>query len=196
MFLVFKNGSPPPLPLSATMTPKAITSALAAAQVLFLPNNGQPYDDDLVNRSDAILPIFLKATYDHVNGIHNLWGLVASADCYIHHYGAPFICPATRLACYDPIINADASRVDHICAETAWAALIQDYKAYEAAERGVNRGSIGKIIICFAPNIIFSVGSCICMLYDLTCQVLLKKSTHRQSYTCSPRSKSLSLNIE
>jgi hypothetical protein len=45
------------------------------------------------------------------------------------------------------------------------------------------RGSIGKIInFFFAPNIIFSVGSCICMLYDLTCQVLLKKSTHSQSY--------------
>ncbi len=36
-------------------------------------------------------------------------------------------------------------------------------------------GPFGKIIkFYFAPNIIFSVGSCICMLYDLTCQVLLK----------------------
>jgi hypothetical protein len=46
----------------------------------------------------------------------------------------------------------------------------------------LGRGSIRKIIIFFAPNIIFSVGSCICMLYDLTCQVSLKKSTHSQSY--------------
>jgi hypothetical protein len=37
-------------------------------------------------------------------------------------------------------------------------------------------------ILFFAPNIIFSDGSCICMLYDLTCQFLLKKSTHSQSY--------------
>jgi hypothetical protein len=54
------------------MTPKAITSALAAAQVLFLPINGQPSDDNLVRLSDTILPILLKATYDCVNGVHNL----------------------------------------------------------------------------------------------------------------------------
>jgi hypothetical protein len=111
------------------MTPKAITSALAAAQALLLPINGQPSDDDLIHLSDAISPILLKATYNHVNGIHNLWGLVASADCYLRHYGAPFVCLATCLACYDPEINAEASLVDRVSAKTAWAALLQDYKA-------------------------------------------------------------------
>jgi hypothetical protein len=62
-FLVFKNGNPPQLPLPATMSPKAITSVLAAAKALFLPIDGQPSDDDLVHLSDAILPILLKATY-------------------------------------------------------------------------------------------------------------------------------------
>jgi hypothetical protein len=76
------------------MTPKAIISALAAAQALFLPINGQPSNDDLVRLSDAILPILLQATYNRVNGIQNLWSLVASADCYLHHYGAPFVHPA------------------------------------------------------------------------------------------------------
>jgi hypothetical protein len=80
MFLVFKDGNPPRLPLPATMTPKAITLALAAAQVLFLLIDGQPSDDNLVHLSDAISPILLKATYDRVNGIHNLWGLIPSAD--------------------------------------------------------------------------------------------------------------------
>ena len=111
------------------MTPKAITSALAAAQALFLPINRQPSKDDLIHLSDAILPILLKATYNHVNGVHNLWGLVASIDCYLHHYGAPFVCPATRLACYNPVINAEASWVNRNCTKTAWAALLQDYKA-------------------------------------------------------------------
>ncbi len=87
------------------MTPKAITSALAAAQALLLPIDGQLSDDNLVCLSDAILPIILKATYDHINGVHNLWGLVASVDCYLHHHGAPFIRPATRPACYDLAIN-------------------------------------------------------------------------------------------
>jgi hypothetical protein len=119
------------------MTPKAITSALAAARALFLPINGQPSNDDLVRLSDAILPILLKATYDRVNGVHNLWGLVASADHYLHHYGTPFACPATRPACYDPAITTEASCIDHVCSKTAWAALLQDHKAYEAAERGV-----------------------------------------------------------
>ena len=119
------------------MTPKAITSALAAAQALFHPIDGQPSDSNLVCLSDAILPILLKATYDHVNGVHNLWGLVASADHYLHHYSTPFVCPATHLACYDPAINAEASCVDRVCAKTAWAALLQDYKAYEVAEHGV-----------------------------------------------------------
>jgi hypothetical protein len=104
------------------MTPKAKTSALAAAQALFLPIDGQPSDNNLVRLSDTILPILLKATYDHVNGIHNLWGLVASTDCYLHHYGTPFVCSATRPACYDPAINAEASCVDRVCAKTAWVA--------------------------------------------------------------------------
>ncbi len=112
------------------MTPEAITSALAAAQVLFLPIDGQPSNDDLVHLSDAISPILLKATYNHVNNIHNLWGLVASADCYLHHYGAPFVRPATCLACYDPAITAEASRVNRVRSRTALAALLQDYEAY------------------------------------------------------------------
>jgi hypothetical protein len=91
------------------MTPKVITSALAAAQALLLPIDGQPSDDNLVHLSDAILPILLKATYNHVNSIHNLWGLIASVDCYLHHYGAPFVRPATRPACYDPAINQRGS---------------------------------------------------------------------------------------
>jgi hypothetical protein len=101
------------------MTPKAITSTLAAAQVLFLSINGQPSNDNLVCLSNAILPILLKATYNRVNGVHNLWGLVASADCYLHNYGAPFVRLATRPACYDPAINAEASCVDRVCAKTA-----------------------------------------------------------------------------
>ncbi len=87
----FQEWQPAPITLPATMTPKAITSALAAAQALLLPINGQPSNNDLVCLSDTILPILLKTTYNHVNGIHNLWGLVASADCYLHHYGAPFV---------------------------------------------------------------------------------------------------------
>jgi hypothetical protein len=118
------------------MTPKAITSALAAAQALFLPINGQPSNNNVVCLSEAILPILLKVTYDHVNGVHNVWGLVASADWYLHHYGAPFVCPATSPACYNPAINAEASHVDRVCAKTPWAALLQDYKAYKAAKGG------------------------------------------------------------
>jgi hypothetical protein len=137
MFLVFKNGNPPQTSLPATMTPKAISSALAAAQALFLPINGQPSDNNLVHLSDTILPILLKGTYNRVNGVHNLWGLVASADCYLHHYGAPFVRPATHPACYNPAITAEASCVNRFCSKTAWAALLQDYKAYKAAERGV-----------------------------------------------------------
>ncbi len=41
------------------MTSEAITSALAAAQALFLPIDGQPSDNDLVRLSNAILPILL-----------------------------------------------------------------------------------------------------------------------------------------
>jgi hypothetical protein len=106
------------------MTPEWITSALAVAQALFLPIGGQPSDNNLVRISDAILPILLKATYNRVNGIHNLWSLIASTDCYLYHYGAPFVCPATRSACYDPAINAEASRVDPVCTKTASAALL------------------------------------------------------------------------
>ncbi len=119
------------------MTPKVITSALAAAHALFLLINGEPSGKDLVRLSDAILPILLKATYDRVNSVHNLWGLVASAHCYLHHYGAPFVRPVTRPACYGPTITVEASRVNRVCSKTAWAALLQDYKVYKAAKRGI-----------------------------------------------------------
>jgi hypothetical protein len=66
------------------MTPKAITSALTAAQALFLPINEQPANDNPVCLSNTILPILLKATYDRVNDVHNLWGLVASGGRYLH----------------------------------------------------------------------------------------------------------------
>jgi hypothetical protein len=138
------------------MTPKVITSALAAAQALFLPINGQLSDDDLVCLSDPISPILLKATYDRVNSIHNLWGLVASMDCYLHHYDAPFVCPATCLACYDLAINAEASCVNRICAKTAWAALLQDYKAYKAPERGIKvfiKAVVNDMWICNLCNL-------------------------------------------
>jgi hypothetical protein len=119
------------------MTPKEITSALAAAQALFLPINGQPSNDNLVHLSDTISPILLKATYNRVNGIHNLWELVASADWYLHHFSTPFIRPATPPACYDPAINAEASRIHRICTKTARATLIKDYETYETAGHGV-----------------------------------------------------------
>jgi hypothetical protein len=83
------------------------------------------------------LPILLNATYDCINGVHNLWGLVASAECYLNYYGAPFARPATRPACYDPAITAEASCVGHVCSKTAWEALLQGYEAYKAAEHGL-----------------------------------------------------------
>jgi hypothetical protein len=142
-FLVFKNGNLPRTPLPATMTPKVITSALTAAQVLFLPINGQPSDDNLVRLSDTISPILLKATYDRINGIHNLWGLVASADRYLHHYGTPFVRLATHPACCDPTITVEASCIHGVHSKTAWAALLQDYEAYKsllARCQGFNQG--------------------------------------------------------
>jgi hypothetical protein len=87
--------------------------------------------------SNAIVPILLKSTYGLVNGVHNLLGLVANADRCLHHYGAPFVRPATHLACYNPAIIADASCVNRVCTKTARATKIHDYEAYEAAECGI-----------------------------------------------------------
>ncbi len=121
----FQDWQPTPkISHPATMTPDTITSALAAAQVLFLPINGQPSDADLVHLFNPISPILLKSTYDRVNSVHSLWGFIANADRYLHHYGAPFVLPATCPACYDPAINAEASRVNCIHAKTAWATKI------------------------------------------------------------------------
>jgi hypothetical protein len=114
------------------MTPKAITSALAAALALFLSINGQPSDEDLICLSNANTPILVKSTYDRVIGVHNLWGLIANVDRYLHHYSTPFVRPTTRPACYDPAINAEASHIDSVYSKTAWA----PYKAYEATECG------------------------------------------------------------
>ncbi len=119
------------------MTPTALALALATATSAFLPTAGQPNDDDLVRINDALAPILQKVTYDRANGVQNLWGLIANADRYLHHYGLAFTRPAARPAVYDPDIEEGASRVERTRAEATWAARIQDYEAYEAAEAGV-----------------------------------------------------------
>ena len=119
------------------MTPTALALALATATSAFLPIAGQPNDNDLVRINNALAPILQKVTYDRANGIQNLWGLIADADRYLHHYGLAFARPATCPAVYDPAIAEGASRVERTRAEAAWAARIQDYEAYEAAEAGV-----------------------------------------------------------
>jgi hypothetical protein len=129
--------TPPDLPHPATMTPTTLALALATATLAFLPIAGQPTDDDLVRINDALTPILLKVTYDRANGVQNLWGLIADADRYLHHYGLAFAHPATRPAVYDPAIAEGASRVKRTRAEVAWAARIQDYEAYKAAKAGV-----------------------------------------------------------
>ncbi len=116
------------------MTPYAITSALIAAQALFLPIDGQPININFIRLSNAISPILLKVTYDHDNNVHNLWGLITNTDRYLHHYGALFVRPATCPGCYDMVINAEASHVKCVRAKTAWGAKVQDYEASEATE--------------------------------------------------------------
>ncbi len=119
------------------MTPTALASALATATLAFLPIAGQPTDDNLVRINNALAPILLKITYDRANGVQNLWGLIADANRYLHHYGLVFGRPATCPAVYDPDIADDASCVKRTRAEASWAACIQDYEAYEVAESGV-----------------------------------------------------------
>jgi hypothetical protein len=119
------------------MTPTTLTLALATATSAFLPIAGQPTDDDLVRINDALAPILLKIRYDRANGVQNLWGLIADADRYLHHYGLAFVCPATRPAVYDLDIAEGTSRVERTCLEASWAARIQDYEAYKAAKAGV-----------------------------------------------------------
>jgi hypothetical protein len=116
------------------MTPTALALALATATSAFLPIARQPTDGNLVHIN---APILLKITYDRANGVQNLWGLIADADRYLHHYGLAFVRPATRPAVYDPDIVEGASRVERTRAEASWAAHIQDYQAYEVVEAGV-----------------------------------------------------------
>jgi hypothetical protein len=120
-----------------TMTPTALTSALADAKAAFLPIIGQPTNDNLVRINDALTPILLTITCDRINGKQSLLGLIANVDRYLHHYGFAFIHPTTHLAVYDPNIANDVSCIERVCAEASWATCIQDYEAYEAAESDV-----------------------------------------------------------
>ncbi len=120
------------------MMPTTLALALVTATSAFLPIAGQPTEEDLVRINNALAPILLKIMYDRTNGVQNLWGLIADADRYLHHYGLAFVRPATRPVVYDPDIADDASRVEHTCAEASWTAHIQDsYEAYEVAKSGV-----------------------------------------------------------
>ncbi len=119
------------------MTPTSLALALATATSAFLPIAGQPNDNNLIRINDVLAPILQKVTYDRAQGAQNLSGLIADANRYLHHYGLAFVRLAARPAVYDPDIEEGASRVERTRAEAAWAAPIQDYEAYEAAEAGV-----------------------------------------------------------
>ncbi len=119
------------------MTPTALALALVTATSAFLPIAGQPTGNNLVCINNALVPILLKITYDHANGVQNFWGLIADTDRYLHHYGLAFVHPATRPAVYDPDIAEGASHVKRTRAEASWAARTQDYKAYKAAKSSV-----------------------------------------------------------
>ena len=119
------------------MMPTTLSLALATATAAFLPIVGQPTGNNLVRTSNTLAPILLKITYNRINGAQNLWGLIADADRYLHHYGVAFVWPAIRPAVYNPNIANSASCVERVCVEASWAAKIQDYETYETVQSGV-----------------------------------------------------------
>ena len=117
------------------MSPEEIALVFADVTAKTTPINGNPTDDDLTALRDLLYPILLSIPYD-VNGVHNLVGLIQPTATYVANWTAAFPRPA-RPATYDPNIANDATPVVRARMEAAHSALIADYAAYAAAERGL-----------------------------------------------------------
>ena len=117
------------------MSPEEIALVFADVTAKTTPINGNPTDDDLTALRDILYPILLAIPYD-VNGLHNLVGLIQPTATYAANWTAAFPRPA-RPASYDPNIANDATPVVRARMEASHAALIADYAAYAAAERGL-----------------------------------------------------------
>ena len=118
------------------MTPEDITATIKAALDLFPPIQGKPTDEHITRIVDVLTPILLDIPYDEANAIHSLVGLIASSGAYVKKYSKFFLRP-TRIKAYDPDIKTEAKAVDRARAEKIWSARQDDFKLFEAAERGL-----------------------------------------------------------
>ncbi len=119
------------------MKAEAITLLFKEASEAFTPIDGKPTDDDLLAIREKVLPILMMIPYDQLTAVHSLTGLITNKVRYMAEHGnAAFLRP-TRLPLYDTNIADDAKTVVRVRAEAAHQAKLDDYKRYEAAERGV-----------------------------------------------------------
>ena len=60
------------------MKPEDVTARFVTAIQDFPPITGCPSDENLKKIKDIITPILITLPYDSINGVHNLWGIIAT----------------------------------------------------------------------------------------------------------------------
>ena len=123
-----------------------VVAAFAAALVDFPVNHDHPDDAYVQLVFDTIANILYSLTYDTVEGVHNLMGIIQDAKAYATKYTVAFVHP-TRSTAFDDAINTNeaVSLASHK-AEAIHRAKLADWATYHAATTESNKICVAVIV--------------------------------------------------
>ena len=72
-------------------TPKEVTLALKEACKKIVSFEQNLMDANIISMAETLTPILMEIEYNPVDGMHNLWGVIASENHYTKQYGSKFV---------------------------------------------------------------------------------------------------------
>jgi hypothetical protein len=100
---------------------------------------GQPNDDDLLSLKEKLLDVLQTITYDRVDGVHHVVGVIQSDTAYkADHNGDAFPIPQ-RLGLWDNKIHNNVTVVELKKVKAMHKACAEDYGLWKAAKDGCKK---------------------------------------------------------
>ena len=122
-----------------------VVAAFAAALVDFTVNHDRPDDAYVQQVFDTIANTLYSLTYNTVEGVHNLMGIIKDTAAYKTKYTVAFVHP-TRPKAFDNAIDTnEAVSLASRKAETIHRAKLADWATYHAATTESNKFCVAVI---------------------------------------------------
>ena len=122
-----------------------VVAAFAAALVDFPVNHDRPDDAYVQLVFDTIANILYSLTYDTVEGVHNLMGIIQDSAAYATKYTVAFIHPTRPKAFDDAIDTTEAVSLASRKAEAIHRAKLADWANYHSATTESNKFCVAVI---------------------------------------------------